>query len=46
MPEVYLGAIHKKFDEKGALSDAGTREFLQGFLAAYAGWVERNTAAS
>jgi chromate reductase len=46
MPEMYLGGIHKKYDEKGALSDAGTREFLQQFLGAYAGWVERNAAAS
>ena len=28
MPEVYLGGIQKKFDEKGALSDDGTRKFL------------------
>jgi chromate reductase len=46
MPEVYLGGIQKKFDERGGLSDAGTREFLQSFLAAYADWVERHTRPS
>lgn len=46
MPEVYLGGIQKKFDEKGGLSDTSTREFLQSFLAAYVNWVERNPAAS
>jgi chromate reductase len=45
MPEVYLGGVQKKFDEKGGLSDASTREFLQSFLGAYAAWVERNAAA-
>lgn len=42
MPEAYIGDIAKRFDDKGALSDAGTREFLQKFMTAYADWVERN----
>jgi chromate reductase len=42
MPEAYIGDIAKRFDEKGALSDKSTREFLQKFMAAYADWVERN----
>jgi len=42
MPEVYIGAIQKKFDESGALSDDGTRKFLQEFMNTYADWVERH----
>jgi chromate reductase, NAD(P)H dehydrogenase (quinone) len=42
MPEAYIGDVAKRFDEKGALSDNSTREFLQKFMAAYADWVERN----
>jgi chromate reductase len=46
MPEAYIGDIAKRFDEKGALSDKGTRELLQRFMAAYATWVERNAKNS
>jgi chromate reductase len=46
MPEVYLGGIHKRFDEKGGLTEANTREFLGSFMAAYADWVGRHAAAS
>ena len=42
MPEAYLAGIATKFDEKGGLTDASTREFLQKFANAYAAWVERN----
>ena len=42
MPEAYLGGIASKFDDKGELSDASTREFLQKFMTAYAAWVERS----
>lgn len=42
MPEAYIGDIAKRFDDKGALSDNGTREFLQKFMTAYADWVGRN----
>ena len=42
MPEAYIGDIAKRFDDKGALSDNSTREFLQKFMSAYADWVERN----
>jgi chromate reductase len=42
MPEVYIGGIQKKFDDTGALTDEGTRKFLQDFVNAYAAWVERN----
>jgi len=46
MPEAYIGDIASRFDETGALSDKNTREFLQKFMTAYAGWVERNATAS
>ena len=42
MPEAYIGGVAAKFDDKGELSDAGTREFLQKFMSAFADWVERN----
>jgi chromate reductase, NAD(P)H dehydrogenase (quinone) len=43
MPEAYIGEIVKRFDDKGALSDNGTREFFQKFMTIYAEWVQRNT---
>ena len=46
MPEAYIGDIAKRFDDKGALSDNSTREFLQKFMSAYADWVERNAKTS
>jgi len=46
MPEAYVGGIASRFDETGALSDKGTRDFLQQFMTAYATWVERNATAS
>jgi chromate reductase len=46
MPEAYIGGVGTKFDEKGELTDASTREFLTTFMAAYAAWVERTRKAS
>ena len=46
MPEAYLAGIATKFDDKGELTDAGTREFLRKFATAYAAWVERNAKRS
>ena len=46
MPEAYVGGIEHRFDAQGALSDHGTRDFLQKFMTAYAEWVERNANAS
>jgi chromate reductase len=46
MPEAYIGSVAGKFDDQGALSDNRTRELLQQFMTAYAGWVERNAARS
>ena len=42
MPEAYIGDIAKRFDDKGALSDESTREFLKKFMTTYADWIERN----
>ena len=41
-PEAYLGGAGSAFDEAGKLSES-VRPFLQGFINAYADWVERNT---
>src|SRR5689334_297530 len=42
MPEAYVGGVASKFNDKGELTDAGTREFLQKFMSAFADWVQRN----
>ena len=41
-PEAYLGAADKLFDATGKLVNDGTRKFLQGFMEAFAAWVEAN----
>ena len=41
-PEAYLGGADKLFDAGGKLVNEGTRKFLQGFMKAYAAWVEAN----
>ena len=40
-PEAYIGAYHTLIDENGALSNEATKEFLDGFLAAFAAWSEK-----
>ena len=40
-PEAYIGNAAKLFDDKGALIDNSTREFVQKFLQAFAQWIER-----
>lgn len=40
-PEAYIGAYHTLIDENGALSNEGTKDFLNGFLAAFAEWIEK-----
>ncbi len=40
-PEVLVARAHEKFDEKGELTDAPTREFLAAFLGRFAEWVGR-----
>ena len=41
-PEAYIGNAAALFDDKGALVNESTREFMQKFLAAFAQWIERN----
>jgi chromate reductase len=41
-PEVYIANAANLFGGDGALTDAGTREFLQNFMAAFAVWVGKN----
>jgi chromate reductase len=40
-PEAYVGHGDKLFDEHGRLVNDGTRKFLQGFMQAFANWVEK-----
>lgn len=40
-PEAYVGGASDLFDEAGALKNDGTRDFLTGFMAAFARWVDR-----
>src|SRR3954468_4804322 len=40
-PEVLVARAHEKFDARGELTDAPTREFLAAFLARFAEWVAR-----
>ena len=40
-PEAYIGGAGKLFDDKGEITNPGTREFLQKFIAAYAAWLEK-----
>lgn len=42
MPEVYLGGVQQKFDDKGNFANEDTRKFLQKFINTFAEWVERN----
>lgn len=43
-PEAYIGAYHTLIDEKGVLSNEGTKEFLNKFLAAFAAWIEKTAS--
>ena len=43
-PEAYIGNAASLFDEKGALVNDSTREFMQKYLQAFAQWIERNAA--
>lgn len=42
-PEAYIGAYHTLIDESGALSNEDTKGFLNGFLSAFAAWIEKNS---
>jgi chromate reductase, NAD(P)H dehydrogenase (quinone) len=39
-PEAYLSHVDKLFDEQGKFVSDGTGKFLQGFMNAFANWVE------
>jgi chromate reductase len=41
-PEVYLSAADNLFDADGKMTNQGTREFLQKFMQAFAGWIATN----
>src|SRR6266481_9469554 len=41
-PEAYIGGADKLFDANGRLVNDATRKFLQGFMQAYAAWIEAN----
>jgi len=45
-PEAYIGQAASLFDDKGALTNNSTREFLGKFLNAFAKWIERNNPAA
>jgi len=40
-PEVAIASCRDKFDAEGRLTDAKTREHLEGFLVAFADWTRR-----
>ena len=40
-PELLVFKAHEKFDAEGRLTDERTREHLQRFLVAFAGWIRR-----
>jgi chromate reductase len=42
-PEAYIGGAASLFDDKGNLTNPGTREFLGKFMQAFAGWIERHS---
>jgi len=41
-PEAYIGNAASLFDDKGALNNDATRDFMQKFLQAFAQWIEHN----
>jgi chromate reductase len=44
-PEAYIGNGASLFGPDGAITNDSTREFVTKFLAAFAQWIERNTAS-
>ncbi len=40
-PEAYLGAFHTALNEKGEVVNPDTQNYLNGFLAAFAAWVNK-----
>lgn len=44
-PEAYVGHAATLFSDDGALVSDSTRDFLAGFMAAFAGWIELTTSS-
>jgi chromate reductase, NAD(P)H dehydrogenase (quinone) len=40
-PEAYIGGAAKLFDDKGEMTNEGTRKFFQSFMEAFAKWIEK-----
>jgi chromate reductase, NAD(P)H dehydrogenase (quinone) len=40
-PEVYIGGADKLFDKDGKVTVEATRDFLRGYMEAFAGWTAR-----
>lgn len=40
-PEAYIGAYHTLINENGALSNEDTKAFIDGFLSAFAAWIDK-----
>jgi chromate reductase len=43
-PEAYIGGAASLFTPEGDIANEGTRKFLEGFMAAFARWIERTVA--
>lgn len=41
-PELYIGGVHRLFDEAGALNNDDTRTLLQRFLDRFEAWIDAN----
>jgi chromate reductase len=39
-PEAYIGRAASLFADDGGIANEGTREFLRGFMSAFAAWIE------
>jgi NAD(P)H-dependent FMN reductase/ketosteroid isomerase-like protein len=42
-PEAYVAKAGELFDEKGALKNEDTRQFVQKFMVAFGQWIEKNS---
>jgi chromate reductase len=42
-PEAYIGGAWGLFDESGAMTNEGTKAFLQKFMEAFAAWISAHT---
>ena len=42
-PEAYIGGADKLFDNKGALINDDTRNFLKQFMQAFGAWIDANS---